>query len=176
MFSDNLMALRKSERLSRSELAQNLYVTPNDIALWEDRHSAPEAHIIEHISEFFGVPVDFLINGSFEEWGPDQFDDWRKLRSDEYDSFISCNGLDAGVARRYFASLDRIAPVTNENCVPDDHHEEKDSKKHFFHCIKSFFKTGWGILVCLGTIITVVSGWPLLRSWILHILSLFGRP
>lgn len=62
-FSQNLVALRKSRKLTQAELAVKLNYSDKSISKWERGDVLPDIVTFKMIAEFFGVTVDELISG-----------------------------------------------------------------------------------------------------------------
>ncbi len=63
-FHKELQRLRKAEGLSQEELGEKLGVSRQTISKWEGGSAYPDMLNLMTISQFFGVTVDELINGS----------------------------------------------------------------------------------------------------------------
>ena len=60
-----LRALRESEKLKQSELAERLCVTQRKVSYWETGKVEPSLEELWKIADFFGISVDELIGRSF---------------------------------------------------------------------------------------------------------------
>lgn len=63
MFSDNLRKLREYKRLDRKALANILGITYQAVFQYESGVREPSVSLLQKISSFFGVTIDYLING-----------------------------------------------------------------------------------------------------------------
>ncbi len=63
---NKIKELRISKNLTQQQLADELHVTKQAISKWEKGKSVPDIALIELLSSFFCVSVDYLINDSIE--------------------------------------------------------------------------------------------------------------
>lgn len=70
MFKDNLIQLRKYNRLSQEDLAEKVGVTRQAIAKWESGETVPDLEKCRLLAEIFEVSLDDLANHESESnWG-----------------------------------------------------------------------------------------------------------
>lgn len=70
MFKDNLIQLRKYNRLSQEDLAEKVGVTRQAIAKWEAGETMPDLEKSRLLAEIFEVSLDDLANHESEaNWG-----------------------------------------------------------------------------------------------------------
>ena len=70
MFKDNLIQLRKYNRLTQEELAEKVGVTRQAIAKWEAGETIPDLEKSRLLAEAFEVSLDNLANFESEDnWG-----------------------------------------------------------------------------------------------------------
>lgn len=62
MFKDNLIQLRKYNRLTQEQLAEKIGVTRQAIAKWEAGDTVPDLDKRKALAEIFGVSLDDLAN------------------------------------------------------------------------------------------------------------------
>ncbi len=62
MFKDNLIQLRKYNRLTQEQLAEKIGVTRQAIAKWEAGDTVPDLDKCKALAEIFGVSLDDLAN------------------------------------------------------------------------------------------------------------------
>lgn len=67
MFKDNLLQLRKMNRLTQEDLAEKLDVTRQAIAKWESGETVPDLDKCKTLAEIFNVSLDDLANYEPEE-------------------------------------------------------------------------------------------------------------
>lgn len=60
-FAKNLQTLRKQSGITQLELAEKLQYSDKAISKWERGESVPDVSVLKHISDTFGVSVDYLI-------------------------------------------------------------------------------------------------------------------
>lgn len=70
MFKDNLIQLRKYNRLSQEDLAEKIGVTRQAIAKWESGETIPDLEKCRLLADIFEVSLDDLANYESESnWG-----------------------------------------------------------------------------------------------------------
>ena len=69
MFKDNLISLRKINRLSQEELAEKLGISRQTLSKYETGESVPDIEKCKVIAEYFEVSMDDLVNYSEKETG-----------------------------------------------------------------------------------------------------------
>lgn len=65
-FSDKLLQLRKKAGLSQEELAEKIGVSRQAISRWEMGTAMPDAPNLMHISDLFGISIDYLLHDDYE--------------------------------------------------------------------------------------------------------------
>ena len=66
---ENIRHFRKALGLTQSELAQRLYLTPQNISKWENGQSAPDVSNLCLLAEVLGVSVDRLLGAQSSDKG-----------------------------------------------------------------------------------------------------------
>ena len=61
--SENIVLLRHQAKMSQSELAGKLFVTPQAVSRWERGETEPDVETIKKLAEVFAVSVEDVING-----------------------------------------------------------------------------------------------------------------
>ena len=69
MFKDNLISLRKMNRLSQEELAEKLGISRQTLSKYETGESVPDIEKCKVIADYFEVLIDDLVNYSEKETG-----------------------------------------------------------------------------------------------------------
>lgn len=69
MFKDNLISLRKMNRLSQEELAEKLGISRQTLSKYETGESIPDIEKCKVIADYFDVSIDDLVNYSETETG-----------------------------------------------------------------------------------------------------------
>lgn len=67
MFKDNLIQLRKIQRMTQEDLAERVGVTRQAIAKWESGDTVPDLEKCRLLADVFGVTLDDLANYEPEE-------------------------------------------------------------------------------------------------------------
>lgn len=62
-FGETLYALRKGKNMSQEGLAQELSTSRQAVSKWENNQGFPEMDKLKIMSNFFGVSIDYMING-----------------------------------------------------------------------------------------------------------------
>ena len=63
---EKLVYLRKEKGLTQLKVAEELNVSRQAISRWESGVAMPSTENLRHLSELYGVPVDYLINDESE--------------------------------------------------------------------------------------------------------------
>ena len=58
---ENIKELRTSRGITQSELADNLFVTPQTVSRWENGQSYPDIEQLPLLAAYFDVTLDDLI-------------------------------------------------------------------------------------------------------------------
>ena len=66
--SQNIAILRKQCKMSQSDLANILFVTPQAISRWERGETEPDVETIKKLAEVFKVSVEEIIYGPTSKW------------------------------------------------------------------------------------------------------------
>ncbi|MBR1868290.1 MAG: helix-turn-helix transcriptional regulator [Clostridia bacterium] len=61
IFAQNLIALRKRDKLTQAELAEKINYSDKAVSKWERGESIPDVAVLKSIGDHFGVTIDFLI-------------------------------------------------------------------------------------------------------------------
>ena len=67
MLKDNLVQLRKYNKMTQEDLADKIGVTRQAVAKWESGESSPDLEKSRLLAEVFGVSLDDLVNYISEE-------------------------------------------------------------------------------------------------------------
>ena len=62
--AENIRFYRKKNKLTQSQLADELFVAPQTVSKWESGISEPDTEKLCSIADLFGVSVDNLVRGS----------------------------------------------------------------------------------------------------------------
>ena len=91
MLSDILKDLRRSHKLTQTELAKEMGVTQQAVGMWERNKSEPTAAMYKKLARYFGVPTDILMCN--ETTSPDLsveetelVEDYRRLSDNDKDT------------------------------------------------------------------------------------------
>jgi len=68
IIANNIIALRKKNKLTQAELAQKLNYSDKAISKWERAESIPDVEVLKQIADMFGVTVDYLITENAEQY------------------------------------------------------------------------------------------------------------
>ena len=64
MLSIQILKLRKQNKLSQSQLAKDLNISPSALGMYEQGRRMPSLDILVRLSAYFHVSLDYLITGS----------------------------------------------------------------------------------------------------------------
>ena len=67
ILSKNLVALRKSRKLTQSELAEKLSYSDKTVSKWENGDAVPDVETLVMISSFYEVSMDDLVSKPYQE-------------------------------------------------------------------------------------------------------------
>ena len=62
MFHENLLQLRRQNRLSQEQLAEKLEISRQTLSKWETGDSVPDIEKCKRLADIFGVTLDELVN------------------------------------------------------------------------------------------------------------------
>lgn len=60
-FSDRMNELLKSHNIPKKELASKMFVVPQTVSRWTNNQIIPDRAMLEKLSDFFGVDIDYLL-------------------------------------------------------------------------------------------------------------------
>ena len=66
IIAKNIAELRKENSMTQFELAEKLNYTDKAVSKWERGESVPDIAVLKHISEIFGVSIDYLTEDGHE--------------------------------------------------------------------------------------------------------------
>lgn len=58
-----LKKIRKEKKLSQLKVAMDLSITREALSYYENGKRNPDVEMLKKLSEYFGVSIDYLING-----------------------------------------------------------------------------------------------------------------
>lgn len=64
--ANNIIQLRKENKLTQAELAQKLNYSDKAISKWERGESIPDIEILKKVADMFGVTIDYLVTENAE--------------------------------------------------------------------------------------------------------------
>ena len=67
IIADNLISLRKANKLTQLELADKLNYSDKAISKWERGESLPDIVILKQLADMYGVNVDYILTTHTEE-------------------------------------------------------------------------------------------------------------
>lgn len=87
----NIINLRTKASMTQAQLAELLNYSDKSVSKWERAESVPDAYVLKHMSEIFGVSVDYILS-SHNDWEPVSNKRKRRYRS-EVITLISLAGI-----------------------------------------------------------------------------------
>ena len=87
----NIISLRTKAGMTQAQLAELLNYSDKSVSKWERAEAVPDAYVLKHMSEIFGVSVDYLLS-SHSGWEPVSKKQKRRYRS-EVITLISMAGI-----------------------------------------------------------------------------------
>ncbi len=76
----NIISLRTKAGMTQAQLAELLNYSDKSVSKWERAEAVPDAYVLKHMSEIFGVTVDYLLS-SHSDWEPVSKKQKRQYRS-----------------------------------------------------------------------------------------------
>lgn len=80
MLSRRLKKLRKEKQINQKDLAKKLNLSPSTIAMYETKKRKPDSEILERMSNYFDVSIDYLLGLTNERSSADKI---KKTISDD---------------------------------------------------------------------------------------------
>ena len=77
----NIISLRTKAGMTQAQLAELLKYSDKSVSKWERAEAVPDAYVLKHMSEIFGVSVDYLLS-SHNDWEPISQKQKRRYRSE----------------------------------------------------------------------------------------------
>ena len=77
----NIISLRTKAGMTQAQLAELLNYSDKGVSKWERAEAVPDAYVLKHMSEIFGVSVDYLLS-SHNDWEPISQKQKRRYRSE----------------------------------------------------------------------------------------------
>lgn len=77
----NIISLRTKAGMTQAQLAELLNYSDKSVSKWERAEAVPDVYVLKHMSEIFGVSVDYLLS-SHNAWEPISQKQKRRYRSE----------------------------------------------------------------------------------------------
>ena len=77
----NIISLRTKAGMTQAQLAELLNYSDKSVSKWERAEAVPDAYVLKHMSEIFGVSVDYLLS-SHNDWEQISQKQKRRYRSE----------------------------------------------------------------------------------------------
>lgn len=77
----NIISLRTKAGMTQAQLAELLNYSDKSVSKWERAEAVPDAYVLKHMSEIFGVSMDYLLS-SHNAWEPISQKQKRRYRSE----------------------------------------------------------------------------------------------
>ena len=77
----NIFSRRTKAGMTQAQLAELLNYSDKSVSKWERAEAVPDAYVLKHMSEIFGVSVDYLLS-SHNDWEPISQKQKRRYRSE----------------------------------------------------------------------------------------------
>ena len=87
-FGDRFRKERSKKKLTQEQLGNMFHVGKSSISRYESGQQRPETDLLNNFADYFGVTVDYLLNGSKEE-----SDSATIYTKQDYDRFNKYNSL-----------------------------------------------------------------------------------
>ena len=69
---NRIRELRKQKGLTQKELAKQLLIADSTLSYWEMGKYEPDCKALRELSEFFLVPIDYILGGDITIWETDR--------------------------------------------------------------------------------------------------------
>lgn len=87
-FADRLIKLRESRKLRQEDIAKIIGVARSTYGMYEQGKREPDYATLCKVADFYGVQVDFLLNGTNEKSNVDDLKEYESIH------FLDIEGLD----------------------------------------------------------------------------------
>lgn len=102
----NMRGLREAKRITQKELSVAIGTAESTISFYESGKREPDFSTLRRLSEYFHVPIDFIIGDDGAVWdAPDLIQDYWHADDDGRLAMIQSNGIGFCVAEDYFRIL-----------------------------------------------------------------------
>jgi transcriptional regulator with XRE-family HTH domain len=139
MFSNNLRKLREFKNLDRKTLANILGVTYQAIFQYENGVREPSLDILKKISAYFGVTIDYLVNGEKENINISKIKNLVKKLNYNFKEFAQDIGesvyeIENIVLNNAEPSEQVINSICEKYCIPRTEFETRSDKEILNFC------------------------------------------
>lgn len=90
IIAKNISELRKAIPLTQAEFAQQLNYSDKAVSKWERGESIPDALVLKHIADFFGVGLDYLFEETHNSDSKSKGEPWQKKKNHVIITALSC--------------------------------------------------------------------------------------
>lgn len=116
----NLRGLREAKKMTLKELGRVIGAAESTISLYETGKREPDIATLTKLSEFFSVPIDFIVGENGVHWEhASVFEDYWNAPDDGRVLMVEHNGVDFSIASDYFRILGTPTPATKEIGMDD---------------------------------------------------------
>ena len=92
---ERIEELRRSKHISQGKLEKELGFSNGSISKW--RTSMPKPERLQKIADYFGVTIDYLMNGEEKEWSPTLTEKDEKDLDKKVESLLNAVTSDTGL-------------------------------------------------------------------------------
>lgn len=132
-FQNRLKQLREENNLTQLELAQKFNITSQTISQYERGIRTPDFNLLNSITDFFGVSVDYLLGRTDIKNFNDNNDSVDKEESSLIDDYKKLNSIGKKEAEKRVKELTLIPFYVEEKVVSlaahNDHLDDPDEKE-----------------------------------------------
>lgn len=118
MFSEIIRALRAEKRLSQTQLAKEIGVSPGNVGDWETGRSKPGYNALAALTRIFGVSADYLLELSPERTS-ERPDDLQRLDAVKIDQGLLCDGSPLDDMEADLVAMFRLLPEEEREDIFD---------------------------------------------------------
>ncbi len=86
---ERIRELRKSRRITQTDLAKGVHVTQQTVTAWESGRAIPNANTLDSLADYFNVSSDYLLGRTDEPKSNEELTNNQKLVAYSIDPDIS---------------------------------------------------------------------------------------
>lgn len=123
---DRIISLRNEKKLTQSQLAKELNISPSAIGMYEQGRRKPSYELLENICDYFNVDMDYLMGRSDikNRYQAGLKYDWEEDKSQEKENNIFSQLTDEELAKlEKFKNMSTVMFMNEGNDISDEDKE-----------------------------------------------------